>query len=55
MSLASTARGQTPDGVASYRMLIYDEWVEARREPLRLGQPKHGGALGGLVPRGHPG
>ena len=30
MSLASTEKGQTPDGVTSYRMLIDDEWVEAR-------------------------
>ena len=30
MKLASVDKGQTPDGVASYRMLIDDEWVEAR-------------------------
>jgi acyl-CoA reductase-like NAD-dependent aldehyde dehydrogenase len=30
MRLASKDKGQTPDGVTSYRMLIDDEWVEAR-------------------------
>ena len=30
MRLASVDKGQMPDGVASYRMLIDDEWVEAR-------------------------
>jgi len=30
MGLASADKGQTPDGVTSYRMLIDDEWVEAR-------------------------
>src|SRR5918997_2839082 len=30
MRLASKDKDQMPDGVASYRMLIDDEWVEAR-------------------------
>src|SRR5918997_4375371 len=30
MRLASVDKGQMPDGLASYRMLINDEWVEAR-------------------------
>src|SRR5918999_5645441 len=30
MSLASTKKSETPEGLASYRMLIDNEWVEAR-------------------------
>ncbi len=30
MSLTGIRRGETPEGLASYRMLIDNEWVDAR-------------------------